>query len=35
MINDLVRLINLGIITLDNIKDPSIRTQVEYALKQE
>lgn len=35
MINDLSRLVKLGIITLDSIKDPSIRSQVEYVLNQQ
>lgn len=34
MINDLVRLINIGVIKLTDIKDESIRAQVEYALNQ-
>lgn len=34
MINDLVRLINVGVIKLTDIKDESIRAQVEYALNQ-
>jgi len=34
MINDLARLVELEIITLDSIKDPSIRSQVEYAINQ-
>lgn len=34
MINDLVRLVKLGIIKLTDIKDESIRAQVEYALNQ-
>lgn len=32
MIDDLVRLVQLGIITLDDIVDPDIRSQVEQAL---
>jgi hypothetical protein len=34
MIKDLARLVQLGIITLDSIKDPSIRQQVEYELNK-
>lgn len=32
MINDLVRLIKLGIITLESITDPDIKAQVEAKL---
>ena len=35
MINDLARLVKLGIITLESIKDSSIRSQVEYIFNQQ
>lgn len=34
MVNDLVRLVNLGIIVVSDIKDESVRTQVEYELNK-
>lgn len=34
MVNDLARLVRLGIITLESIKDESIRQQVEYELNK-
>lgn len=34
MVNDLVRLVKLGIIVVSDIKDESVRTQVEYELNK-
>ena len=34
MIQDLARLVKLGVIQLENIKDESIRQQVEYELNK-
>lgn len=35
MIQDLARLVRLGIITLESIADPDIRSQVEHEMIQE
>jgi hypothetical protein len=32
MVDDLIRLINLGIITVDNIKDATVKAEVQAAL---
>lgn len=32
MIDDLVRLVNLGVITIDDIKDASIKTELQAKL---
>lgn len=34
MIQDLARLVQLGIIKLEDIKDETVRTQVEYELNK-
>lgn len=34
MINDLARLVALGIISLESIKDESVRSQVQYVVNK-